>query len=666
MPVEFRDIVYEVPGAKRSADPIRILNGISGYVGAGESLAILGPSGSGKTSLLNLLAGRSMYAPTNGRILFGGVERTTRTKRSIGYVMQDDLFFSNLTVRETLEFTADVRLPREVTKEEKKKRIEEVLESLRLTRCENTHIGNQMTFKGISGGERKRLNIANELLPDPALLLGDECTSGLDSASALTVVELLNELSRRGKTVICTIHQPSSRMFHLFDKILLLSSGRTAYFGSPSAAPAYFASIGFPFPRTAYNPSDKMLELIIDDLPVSKDSDVEEALTSSQISKTRILAAWTARGSRFYRGLQPGTNEEISSSDNTSESANTDTNSEDSSPQKGLYRAISKRYWAVTRQNEKDPLPEKYPSTFWAQVLALGRRTLLQKRGQLLERMTLIQLAAVTVMSMLFWFRMKRTEAALDDRLGALFFFNVQWAFFSVYSALYTFPDEREVLNKDRAGGSYRLSAYYLAKTSVEIPADLFYPTFFVVATYFTVNFSPSATAFFLHSLTLLLSVTASLSLGVVISAVLTNVKESQVFASVWILSSMLLSGYYIESENIPAFLRWVRHISYIKFSYESMVRIEAMGQSFECVEPGLPHTRYSQNGKVCPVDEKALLEAANLDDHMSITANLMCLVAWSAVLRIIGYFALKYLNRPLRSKKIRRSRIEAPQVNST
>lgn len=164
--VEFRDIVYGMSPPKYGIDPARILHGVSGYVAQGGSLAILGPSGSGKTTLLNLLAGRSMYEPESGTVLSGGVERNARTKRSIRYVMQDDLFFSALTVRETLQFRADVQLPRTVRKIEKEQRIDDILASLRLTRCQDTLI------IGISGGERKRLSIATELIPDPTVLHG--------------------------------------------------------------------------------------------------------------------------------------------------------------------------------------------------------------------------------------------------------------------------------------------------------------------------------------------------------------------------------------------------------------------------------------------------------------------------------------------------------------
>ncbi len=651
MAVEFTDVVYEVPSFARGGDPTRILHGVSGSLAVGESLAILGPSGSGKTTLLNLLAGRSMYGLAGGRILFNGAERTARTKREIGYVMQDDLFFSQLTVRETLQFTADIRISNTVSSEEKSQRIDDLIASLRLTRCQDTHIGDQMFFKGISGGERKRLNIANELIHNPSILLGDECTSGLDSSSAFTVIQLVRQLSQQGKTIICTIHQPSTQMFNLFDKVMLLSSGRVAYFGRPDAVQNYFASIGYPFPSTSYNPADYLMELIIDDLPpVGAEHDIEEGLSPQQLTKKNILAAWEKRGSEPVLSIEQG-----DSSSETGCSFGRTQVVPTTQVKKGPVRALKKRYWAATGHREHDPLPTKYPVRFLGQVWALMKRSMRQKRGNLLERMNIIQTLLVTAICLLFWFRMRRAEDTLNDRLGALFFFNVYWAFVGVFAAIYTFPSERAVLNKDRASGAYRLSAYYIAKTTVEMPADLLYPLVFTVICYWGVGFNPSFTSFVLHMLTMVLSVSASLSVGVVVSAIFTNVKEAQVLSSMWILGSMLCGGYYIDSENLPVFMRPFAYISFLRYGYESYVRIEARGQSYACVPAGEPHTVYSDNGRACPVDEKALLRAAQIDPKVSIAGNLGILVLWIVVLRTIGYFALKYLNRrhkPAKAKK--------------
>lgn len=518
--VRFENISYEIPAPKRkfrpwttSADPpTRILNQISGYVGAGQSLAILGPSGSGKTSLLNVLAARTQYQPTTGTVLFGGRPRVARTKRHIGYIMQDDVFFSKLTVRETLEFTANIRLSSEIGKAEKKRRVDEVIQRLLLTKCQHTRIGDQQFDKGISGGERKRVNIANELLHDPHLLLADECTSGLDSSSAYTVINLLKELCREGRTIICTIHQPSSRMFSMFNKILLLAAGRTAYYGPPSKVVQYFEAMDFPFPTSAFNPADYMLELVIDD----RTSDTDPDMPSVQ---QRILEAWAQDGPQkvgeaslcgpsehdFEVETQAGDHVAVAiESENTSNTCGTSdaddwnldmstegSDAEHSSSPKPtaemvadpvspmtyvgrMVRATRKRFWDVSGQHGKDEAPDKYANGWFTQVYVLATRSLRQKRGALFESVYIAQMIAVTALTALAWFQTELRVGTILDRFGALSFICIFWSFATTYNALFTFPREKQVLNKDRAGGAYRLSAYYFAKSIVSGPISCF------------------------------------------------------------------------------------------------------------------------------------------------------------------------------------------------
>lgn len=428
--------------------------------------------------------------------------------------MQDDLFFSRLTVRETLDFTAAIRSPPSLSRSDRKQIVERVIASLRLQKCQHTRIGDQQFDKGISGGERKRVNIANELLHDPRILLADECTSGLDSSSAYTVIRLLKQLCEEGRTVIATIHQPSSQMFHLFDRIMLLAEGHVAYFGAPSAAISYFTSIGFPFPENAYNPADYMLELVID-YPENEDSsEVEQSDEEQSLSThTRVLRAWQSHGPHFVGDEQvdpvasprkpkastagraedefvvinmDDSPEELGKIDSNNGTGTTSSSSEEEEQaeksvapnvepkHRGPARALHKRYLGLTGQRQKDVLPDKYPTSWWMQVAALGRRSLRQKRGNLIQRVYILQVISVMVICVLFWFRMRMAEDTIDDRLGSLFFFCVFWAFFSMFSALYAFPAERAVLNKDRASGAYRLSAYYFAKTSVSSLAIFF------------------------------------------------------------------------------------------------------------------------------------------------------------------------------------------------
>lgn len=151
-----------------------------------------------------------------------------------------DLFIPTVTVREHLQFHASLRMDRTISPKERHRRVEEVIADLGLTKCANSLIGGGRSAKGISGGEVKRLAFACEVLTDPPLLFCDEPTSGLDTFMAQTVVDVMKTLASRGKTVICTIHQPSSEIFVLFDQLMLLAEGRVAFLGPREEATRFF------------------------------------------------------------------------------------------------------------------------------------------------------------------------------------------------------------------------------------------------------------------------------------------------------------------------------------------------------------------------------------------------------------------------------------------
>lgn len=256
--MQWQDVVYKV---KVDRGEKVVLKGVSGCVQPGELLAMLGPSGSGKTTLLTLLGGR--VAPTSrltGSITYNGRPFSSSLKRTLGFVTQDDVLYAHLTVTETLYYTALLRLPSTLSRQEKAAQAEAVLDQLGLTVCRNNIIGSALV-RGISGGERKRVSIGQEMLINPSLLLLDEPTSGLDSTIAGRIVSLLWKLTQAGgRTVAMTIHQPSSRLFYMFHKVVLLSDGNPVYFGKGSDALDYFNSIGYT-PEIAMNPADFLLDL---------------------------------------------------------------------------------------------------------------------------------------------------------------------------------------------------------------------------------------------------------------------------------------------------------------------------------------------------------------------------------------------------------------------
>lgn len=232
----------------------QILNDCSGIVLPGQCVAVLGPSGCGKSTLLNLLAGRKnlllLTSPDvgvggflnkstqEGTVLANGVQFSGHQFNEFGgFVQQDDVLLGSMTPREL--FTFACRMRTQLDEGQIRMRVASLVSALRLGSCQDTCIGNTV-IRGVSGGERKRASIGYELITNPSMLMLDEPTSGLDSNTALQVVKLLKRETARGMSIITTIHQPSSEIFHLFDKIIVLSEGHVIYQDSPTKVERYF------------------------------------------------------------------------------------------------------------------------------------------------------------------------------------------------------------------------------------------------------------------------------------------------------------------------------------------------------------------------------------------------------------------------------------------
>ena len=237
-----------------------LLTSVSGKFSTGTLTGILGPSGSGKTTLLNVLSGR--LKNTGGSLLVNDLEDDiNRYQKVIGYVPQDDILLRNLTVSEILYHSANLRLPETLTAEERKRKVNDTIKILSLEHVRNVEIGDEFA-RGISGGERKRVNIASELVAGPAVLFLDEPTTGLDSASAFDCIQCLKKVADIGTNVICVLHQPGNAAFAFFDKILLLSQGgRIAYLGPSEKCVPYFVGLGFTAPSFC-NVPDFLLDVL--------------------------------------------------------------------------------------------------------------------------------------------------------------------------------------------------------------------------------------------------------------------------------------------------------------------------------------------------------------------------------------------------------------------
>ncbi|KAL5815444.1 hypothetical protein ACOSQ3_026225 [Xanthoceras sorbifolium] len=272
--LEFKNLSYSV-WKKQKKDGVWIkkeaylLNDISGQAIRGEIMAIMGPSGAGKSTFLDALAGRIAQGSLEGSVRIDGKPVTTSYMKMISsYVMQDDQLFPMLTVFETFMFAAEVRLPPSISRDEKKKRVSELLEQLGLQSTMHTYIGDEGR-RGVSGGERRRVSIGIDIIHKPSLLFLDEPTSGLDSTSAYSVVEKVKDIAQGGSIVLMTIHQPSYRIQMLLDRITILARGRLIYMGSPVALPAHLSNFGRPVPD-----GENSLEYLLDVIKEYDESNV--------------------------------------------------------------------------------------------------------------------------------------------------------------------------------------------------------------------------------------------------------------------------------------------------------------------------------------------------------------------------------------------------------
>ena len=236
-----------------------ILRGVTAYMPSGSLTAIIGSSGSGKTSVLNTLSRRIAVGrlKITGDITYNGSSQISSIRSA--YVMQQDVLIPTLTVRETLYYAAELRLPPPTTTAERKKIVEDVILELGLKECADTRIGNNV-HKGCSGGEKRRTSLAVQMLSNPFVLFCDEVTTGLDAATAFQLVTTLKALAVKGRTIICSIHQPRSEIWQLFDYVLLLAKGSPLYSGQKARCLGYFEHLGYILPPFV-NPAEFLIDL---------------------------------------------------------------------------------------------------------------------------------------------------------------------------------------------------------------------------------------------------------------------------------------------------------------------------------------------------------------------------------------------------------------------
>lgn len=407
----------------------------------------------------------------------------------------------------------------------------------------------------------------------------------------------------------------------------------------------YFESLGYNFPLN-YNPWDYVLHLLVSPIHArsaygtgeeSSDLTPDESFKRSRESARDHLV-------RIWKGSEDSTSTHLpDESEKGPVSAETREKQAHEVRNRGPKRALSKRANEVLGRSRNDALPQKYRRSFWAQFWGLARRSLIQKRGNLFDRIALLQLV-ITTSTSIFWWRLGQTERYLDDRVGSFAFFTTFWTFTGSMISLHTFPAEKAVLNKDRAAGLYRLSAYYLSKMFVELPLDLLYPFMFSLISYFVIGLTLSVRRFLVFWTFIALASMSASSVGLMFSAIFLNHRWAQVSSTGFLLWSMQLSGYYSKSFNQPSWLRSLRFLSIVRYAFEALVRNEVQGRFYACETDPQFSSAFSQGGRICPVNETSALVAAQVDGFSILGCAGMLLVL-TVVFRVIGYLALKHIH---------------------
>eukprot|EP00051_Salpingoeca_urceolata_P027667 m.482683 g.482683 ORF g.482683 m.482683 type:complete len:647 (-) comp22631_c0_seq1:199-2139(-) len=587
----------------------QILHHATGAARPGEVLAIMGPSGAGKTTLLNLLSGRTRK--DEGYLTINGDELTKRVRRRLSYVAQEDKLFSNLTVRETFEFAATLRLSESIPASKKQERVESVITELGLEDCAGTRVGGG-TNRGISGGQMKRTSIGVELISKPSVLLLDEPTTGLDSRTALNLVTSLRELAQNEHcAIVMSIHQPSSQIWAKFDKVLLVTKGHAVFCGAQSDVLPYLRDVTAQECAEHYNPADFLLDVLSDDGAADKLCvAVKERLSTSCVQCRSTLAPesdveWCAGCAPAQRR---GSKQSI-----LYDSMDTLTS------QPRFATSWSTQFRALSKRAMKQGLPDLFSWLNWAQTLAIS---------------------ALVAMS---WFQTEKTEEASQDRVGLIFFMTVYWGFNVAFHSVSTFFNNRDIILKERIAGTYSLSSYVVAKSVAELPLALVLPSTCFVIVYWATGLRTGWT--FLYAwLVVILQVLSVQAVGLFIGAAIIEFKKALITMQVFILGAMLIGGFY--AQQLPDAVQFLSWTSFVKYSWHALLTLEFKGvQGFTCAPIAKTEFEVCRNNatRALGVSGDQILERRDIVTNLPLLLSL--LAALGLIFRIGTYVALRWLH---------------------
>lgn len=565
-----------------------------------EILAIVGPSGAGKSSLLEILSGK--LTPQSGSIFVNEkpVDKA-QFKKTCGYVTQKDSLFPLLTVQETLMFSAKLRL--RIPPHQLSSRVESLMQELGLSHVAGTRVGDERV-RGISGGERRRVSIGVDVIHDPKVLLLDEPTSGLDSTSALQIIDMLKTMAEtRGRTIVLSIHQPGFRIVKSFNSILLLANGSVLHHGSVDQLGLNLRLMGLELPLHV-----NVVEYAIDSIETIRKSQHDEVVSCQELMLRHELSSSTAQQQQhhkkftlqqlFHQSKVIDHEEQINMISNTC----------------GIDYP---RDFANSRLKETLILTHRFSKNIF-------------RTKELFACRTIQMLISGLVLGSIFY-DLKDDLNGVEERVG-LFAFILTFLLSCTTEALPIFLQEREILMKETASGSYRVSSYAIANGLVYLPFLLILAILFTIPLYWMVGLNPNFMAFLHFLLLIWLILYTANSVVVCFSALVPNFIVGNSVVGGVMGSFFLFSGYFISKHGIPKYWIFMHYISLFKYPFEGFLINEFSKSDHKCLEYLF--------GKCMVTGEDVLREEGYGEE--SRWRNVMVMVCFILVYRFISYVILR------------------------
>lgn len=493
-----------------------ILKDVNAYMPSGSLTAILGASGSGKTSVLNTLSQRIGAArlKTTGYITYNGSAKLSSVRSA--YVMQQDILIPTLTVRETLRYAAELRLPSPTSQDERQNVVEEVILELGLKECANTRIGNNV-HKGCSGGEKRRTSLAVQMLANPSVLFLDEVTTGLDAATAFQLVSTLKSLAIKGRTIICTIHQPRGEIWDLFDHVLLLAQGSPLYSGPAAKCLPYFEDRGHALP-VFVNPAEHLIDLSA----IDNRSPEAENRTSARVSGL-VLA---------FRN----------------------------SPENDSLHADEEKYSQDTiGNNERESRQTHAPMGHQIRILT-ARTIKVTYRDPMGVAGSMLEAISMAVITGWIFLQLDGSLSGIRSREGALYTAAALQGYLVLLFETYRLTSDIQLFDREYGEGVISIPSFLISRRLARLfIEDVPVPLIFSVIFYFMVGFRPLASQFFVFFGIELLSQYIAVNFATLCVAVSRDFATASFVANMGFTLQSLGCGYFVQPNQIPVWVRWLK-----------------------------------------------------------------------------------------------------------